>query len=1025
MKKSLFIIPLALAMVLSSCGEPASDDTGSDTSSTTQESSSDSSSSTSTSTTTDTSTSSSSSTTTTPPPGPTPVDPTSEKAAIVVGQTAFKFEAMSREASWPANLVEKYKATVGTVTADQELKLYYDGVQVSEHIGPEPDDLANLRANNVKTSDSKFYVENYAINTDVYFNKYDDGYGFWVTGGTRQVVPVVDESPWYIKGSMNDWEINDDYQLEISESTASNVSEEHKITKSFNAGDQFKFYDNTTDTWIGFDNIENPTEALVRDPSSNNIIVNVLGEYTFYLKKLENPVDGKGYLFYVDYPDTYTFSYINYVRRYSSSGYSFTELYANPENSSEVYTESPIELVSGDIVDIVLGDNEYRYSSVKPESVNYGVDFVASEYGFIEINISGSYNFYTHFNDDESRGSTYIARYMKSLVANYDTSSVYVGDTFDMDKFSAHLLDGSDDTDVKDQVVITDENENIVDNSYVFESAGFYNFTVTYTDESSKVFHAYLEIAPLYFTYSLYFSAEKSVGLRYSGEASEGRVQYEALNVEFKAGDTFDIFDIKAPDESAHFVPGIENKNFSEYVIIDGSTYSVVHDFKADVFVKLKAGDDLIWFNVIQEVTGAKVKLGDNEPVDMEEIDPDPLDTKMIAQFQYVADLSKGEVIEFYVNDEKLSITTSGNAIVKDDVITVRKSGENLTIYLKVYAFSFDSYVTGFEDIDVDSWYLMGTPNSWEFDNDYEFIESDPEQIPAGCYAQLEFTTRLSAGDEFKIHKETDDQWIGWTKDGEAVPPVYYVEEGCRDNFEQSTSDDNIKCKNEGVYTIYLKVLEGYGNGYSLWISKLATNVLNVTYSGGNITKSTPLTFAELSVSYIDEVGQISFVTNVATYEIDDSPVDLTSYSFDTAGDVTVSVKYSPDGITELTATFTVHVIEVGSISVECFVTGNNIANWWNNDDVNTYAYVWNGSGEDDTFYAVDSITAVSDNEIKIVVTLPEEYDHILLVRVIPEYAPTVPTNWDFNKHEGWGSQTTNGDIGVNDGYYYSNLQHN
>ncbi len=106
-------------------------------------------------------------------------------------------------------------------------------------------------------------------------------------------------------------------------------------------------------------------------------------------------------------------------------------------------------------------------------------------------------------------------------------------------------------------------------------------------------------------SYGLKINGEPVIAEKFGDPDTQGRIQYKITAQEFKAGDTFALYD---SGSGATWVIDIDSYSFgangdaakvAEYVTKGASSYTVVKDFTADVYIKLKMNDDQIYFGLV------------------------------------------------------------------------------------------------------------------------------------------------------------------------------------------------------------------------------------------------------------------------------------------------------------------------------------------------------------------------------------------------------------------------------------------
>ena len=102
---------------------------------------------------------------------------------VLIGESEVKHELVVNNEAVLADGQEAELMLLGAeLKAGDELKFYYGGELIAEHIGPDANKVN--QENNVKIEDDKFLVKVAGTN-DIYFKVWNDGFSFWVNGGAE------------------------------------------------------------------------------------------------------------------------------------------------------------------------------------------------------------------------------------------------------------------------------------------------------------------------------------------------------------------------------------------------------------------------------------------------------------------------------------------------------------------------------------------------------------------------------------------------------------------------------------------------------------------------------------------------------------------------------------------------------------------------------------------------------------------------------------------------------------------------
>lgn len=259
---------------------------------------------------------------------------------------------------------------VRDVTGGDTITFKFDGEVVKA--GDGSSELEPHSNNTFGNFDDGYVVHNDAEKADIYFKVYETGYSFWISGYDSESPDPEPPAPtpiWFLKGTMNEWSLAD--PLSVAPSEDPNVEKQYAITKHLDVNDEFKFA-GPDNLWIGYECIENKNSLLTKNEteglSFDNIVVNAEGDYTFYLKDLVEPVDGKDYLVYVGYPEGVKYIDASYGANVNVGEAIDPSLltveFVDGENRTDIKGEATYK----------LGDEDFSFDHVFSEAGEYNID---------------------------------------------------------------------------------------------------------------------------------------------------------------------------------------------------------------------------------------------------------------------------------------------------------------------------------------------------------------------------------------------------------------------------------------------------------------------------------------------------------------------------------------------------------------------------------------------------------------------------------------------------------------------------
>ncbi|MBO4855986.1 MAG: InlB B-repeat-containing protein [Bacilli bacterium] len=192
-----------------------------------------------------------------------PPDPTVYPYYVTIGSNTTGLSQVDKDAGDPSNLVAKYKASVASVTAGDQIT--FTNGQEPIRPGSDAEDATNKNNKN-GSWENGFTIHNDATNVEVWLKEWGDGYSFWITGYDAGSTPEPGKTPhgpegsshvsWYLVGQgsfvTDSWSIAGGVQLWSNPNSDTDKGCVLDIT--FEVGDKFKVTDGNT--WFGYEKID-------------------------------------------------------------------------------------------------------------------------------------------------------------------------------------------------------------------------------------------------------------------------------------------------------------------------------------------------------------------------------------------------------------------------------------------------------------------------------------------------------------------------------------------------------------------------------------------------------------------------------------------------------------------------------------------------------------------------------------------------------------------------------------------------
>ena len=145
------------------------------------------------------------------PPAPTGVETVSFK----IGESTI--DLVETEEGLFENEAQKFEKVDVSVTKDEAIEIYVDGVKLAKDYSPSDDDLESLtpKYNNYFGNSVEGYkIQATAASADLYLHIWESGWiQFWITGGDSATHDAVLEEGFYIYSSVTNWEVLAAYKM--------------------------------------------------------------------------------------------------------------------------------------------------------------------------------------------------------------------------------------------------------------------------------------------------------------------------------------------------------------------------------------------------------------------------------------------------------------------------------------------------------------------------------------------------------------------------------------------------------------------------------------------------------------------------------------------------------------------------------------------------------------------------------------------------------------------------------------------
>ena len=516
---------------------------------------------------------------------------------------------------------------IANVTAGASVTFFVNDERITSHIGASADGGESYN-NYVGNINDGLKIQADAENVKVYLDIYQDGgASFWIEGGnsadhTDGNIPVVSEG-YYVVGSINGWAAMDEYKLAVD------VGDENHYTLSdveLPEGSVFKV-NNGVDAW--YSNAGTWEGCGFSLDEDGNIKVDAAGTYTvnFYVdgdngnhitvaKSGDIPVDTSESVFYL---------------KGTINDWTEKAEYELTEVSDGYFRIRGVEFGALDEFKVYDAGKEAWYGNA---STWDGCGFELNEGGNIIVKEAGTYTVNFYVNGDNGNHITiakeaYVpedavakvkvgaadAVAMVKGVADYDNCiakyTLELATLTANDEFSFTLND-------KAFVPTPDADDTTTPayNNYIGNNVDGYKVKVASDSAKTLIVRFWIDggvsfwlpggdsedhTDPSIITEGFGFifgDGTKVAAVATGDQDAGGRTQYKITNYHFEKDATFKLYDFA---HKAGWVDTIDGASFGgseEYVSKGATEYTVLQEFYADVYIKIKNEDNQIYFGL-------------------------------------------------------------------------------------------------------------------------------------------------------------------------------------------------------------------------------------------------------------------------------------------------------------------------------------------------------------------------------------------------------------------------------------------
>ena len=268
----------------------------------------------------------------------------------------------------------------------------------------------------------------------------------------------------------------------------------------------------------------------------------------------------------------------------------------------------------------------------------------------------------------------------------------------------------------------------------------------------------------------------------------EGRAQYSLSSIQFTTGATFSIYDfgskagwVEAVDGYSFGGDSKESEAWKSYLSMGDSTYTVLADFTADIFLKIAEGNNSIYFGLVEDPV-----VGDNYAVKVGDattnlVEGTPTGTELKMFHASGVEVAANETVTFFLNNVAITanIGPDGDDIKEapavslynnfkgsvSSLLLIQANKADADIYLRVYEDGMSFWISGGTSADHD----LDIPTEGFgllFESGANIVATDKGEttIDEVTYHQyLVADAFFSAGEQFKLYNFAGR--AGWVDD--------------------------------------------------------------------------------------------------------------------------------------------------------------------------------------------------------------------------------------------------------------------
>lgn len=741
------------------------------------------------------------------------IDPTEVDAAVVVGDIAYELERATPDPYYDGPATDKWVANLGEVGAGDPVKIYILGEEVTQHIGLDSDDTANLTANNANViTEGVFEIHNYAAEATIYLKYYGNepapAYSFWISGGDNNLHPS--ENPGVPSNVV--WSNHNGQWGKLGDIVNGSVT----VTLAQN--DQLAFH-LTGDDWRKFSSLSGTLAGNFHklggtdEDSKDNIVCDVADTYTFAISAtpglgsvvVGNPLPTKTFTFTANsVPHTELGQEVYILGNYN--GWVKNEAYKLDYVSEGVWSKE-LTLLEGNLeyklaICGATGDPGWESNVTYNRTLaitNTTTDQVVT-YGTIPEPVVSAYVGTTPLEAKTSKTNP-------SNVAEYSFTPTANGAlTF---KLGDNQLDISYVNGVETTTPATKASLNVVTtlsyNVYVAANYEVHVYDSSYVDPATitnfKLVGSFNSVNKWAWADGITLVNDDD-NINPTDKETAHQWKQQASYLELKDGDMFKFCDNSDPIIWKGYYNGFDTNYIAGFAKEDNPTsdnIEVLEDLKVNVYLKLSKSDTYSIYVYVypSEITA---KLG-SASATLVNVDPLTDPTANIKEFTYTATADGN--LTFYRDGNALGISGYNyDNTPRAELAVVSGKTYNIfvTLAYKVYIVRSD-----YNGPDTD-YRIVGIGNNWNYGAGVHFEPDDGNKGDLK-HQWVARNVVLSGTDQFKLFD--NENWISGTN-LEHNPYFTVTNDGYKNIVAVA-----------GTYDIYLK--QGTDDGYGIYIDPVFT----------------------------------------------------------------------------------------------------------------------------------------------------------------------------------------------------------